>query len=335
MNIKSLLKKRNLFSFFFSLFILFYSSLPLAADTYRIKGRVFSQSDTSLANIRIVLLKLNLSNKEDPSVTPIMKTKTDKNGNYFFGNIPHNPLVFYKVSATFKNRPVSSLPVRFGSEKRVLEVVLELPQITVGLEQLLVNKNILILEALEGGVNITEVMVVNNPTQSTLDGSNNPIVRKLPDGATNFRNFSGNQESFDIQETNGNVQIRLTVPPGVHQLIFNYSLSTFGSSMDFTYYPPKEVKSLELLVPSHNPLTVRLKDQVIPSEEKVYGKQEFISTLLSAEDAENPFTLVVDNLPIPQQIYFIPSIILFLLLMIALVKYLLQFPAVKENLETV
>ena len=211
-----------------------YSPYAAAQDPAEFTGRVINLSadGQSPVGLEVILHVFTPSGGVDTRTAV-----TDTDGAFAFVDVPSETNVRYALSATYKE-------ITYGVEPENLQapVVLGVYETTSDLAALNIDSHILIIRGAdpkENLVSAAEVVLVSN----IKDRAFQPILQ--PASAMNFLRFtvptgtSGLQvqsdlPSGDIMDVGTGFGLTAAVPPGSHQVSFNYTFPYEGGSASFS-----------------------------------------------------------------------------------------------------
>ena len=210
------------------------ASLVTAQEPTEFTGRVINLSadGQSPVGLEVILHVFTPSGGVDTRTAV-----TDADGAFAFVDVPSEPNVRYALSATYRD-------ITYGVEPENLQapVVLGVYETTSDLAALNIDSHILIIRGAdpkENLVSAAEVVLVSN----IKDRAFQPILQ--PASAMNFLRFtvptgtSGLQvqsdlPSGDIMDVGTGFGLTAAVPPGSHQVTFNYTFPYEGDSASFS-----------------------------------------------------------------------------------------------------
>ena len=210
------------------------ASLVTAQEPAEFTGRIINLSadGQSPVGLEIILHVFTPSGGVDTRTAV-----TDTDGAFAFANVPTGPEVRYALTATYRD-------ITYGVEPENLQtpVVLGVYETTNDLAALNIDSHILIVRGAdpkENLVSAAEVVLVSNVE----DRAFQPILQ--PASAMNFLRFtvptgtSGLQVQSDlpsgeIMDVGTGFGLTAAVPPGSHQVSFNYTFPYEGGSASFS-----------------------------------------------------------------------------------------------------
>ena len=211
-----------------------YSPYAAAQDPTEFTGRVINLSadGQSPIGLEVILHVFTPSGGVDT-----MTAVTDADGSFAFVDVPSEPNVRYALSATYKD-------ITYGVEPENLQapVVLGVYETTNDLAALNIDSHILIVRSAdpkENLVSAAEVVLISN----VQDRAFQPILQ--PASAMNFLRFTvptgtsglhvqSDLPSGDIMDVGTGFGLTAAVPPGSHQVSFNYTFPYEGGSASFS-----------------------------------------------------------------------------------------------------
>ena len=304
---------------FIAIFLMINGHL-FGEEKYLIRGQVKTSKSVQTLTIPVALVEIRMG--EEPTIKPIQKTMTDTKGMFSFTLDKDPNGAFYRVSTVVKGQVVGSNPVRFDGSSKTIDLVLELPEITEGLAKLNFNKNILVFDLMEDYIQITDIINLENSTTSTIDATEKPFTRKLPQQATKVTILDPPPGS-KIEKIEGGVSYRLIFPPGRHQLYLTYRLPLDGGKLKLINHLPPSVEQMELIVPVNSIQADFVEvDAPVSTIERSWNNQVFKVKYIDLKEGTTAVDIVVSDIPLPQKKLFYPATILLILLLSGLFWYL-------------
>ncbi len=298
----------------------------------KIQGTVLSDQGKPAVNVAVFLMKIVMQKK--PSITPFKQSMTDQDGRYEFRVKPLEGNVFFRITAGSGSSMTGSEPFRLNADRTVKMGQLVLPGTLAGINHLSFNKHIIIFEALEEALQITEVINFSNNSDNVVDTSAEPLVKQIPADAANFQFFKrGRSEAIREKDR---VVFDLEVAPGDHQLLFSYDLPVSGRVVGFSAYLPPKTKEFEMVAPS-NTLNLSfdqssgLSSTKIVSQEKRFNNKSYYSLTVFPNDSQSEIKIRIGSIPISQTRFFYPAIVLAAILILGLLLFLAKRPQLAPN----
>ncbi|MFH2129275.1 MAG: hypothetical protein ABIK68_02790 [bacterium] len=305
-----------------------------AAGNLKVQGSVQTDQGIPAVNVTVVLMKIVMARQ--PVITPMKQTQTNAEGHYEFLIEPLEDNVFFRINAMSENSMTSSEPFRFADGQSLKTVQLIFPKTVSGMANLQFSKHILVFEALEEALQVTEIINISNKTGNVVDVESEPLIKQIPAGAENFR-FYQRQDRFQARRERENILFKLLVPPGDHQLYFSYDLSVKKRSDVFINHLPPRTAEMEIITPL-NSLELafdrppNLSSSRVVKQEKQFGNKIYDSQTLFLDGDQSEIKVIIRQIPISQNRFFYPAIVLAGLLFLGLFFFLIRKPQpVLEN----
>lgn len=300
--------------------IIYSNNFTFGQENYLITGKINTSNPEQSLSIPIVLMEIKMEG--NPSIKPIQKTTSDSSGNFKFTLQASPAGTFYRISTIIKGQLIGSNPVKFEKKSRKINLVLELPDNIEGLGKLFFDKNVLIFELWENFVRVTDIVIVENRGVATIDASKSPFKRQLPPSAKNI-NIINPPPGAEIKQVDNEIQYKLTLPPGRHQLYMTYDLPTSTGSINMVNTLPPTVGKMEIIVPK-NSIQANFDPMYsqISRQDKNFDNQVFISQSIDIGQETSSVEVILTKIPLAQKKLFYPAIILLILLISGLFWYL-------------
>ncbi len=318
-----------------ALVMFLFSGTCLAGATMNVQGTVVTSQGKPVANITVVLLKIIMQKK--PSITPLMQNRTDQEGRYQFSIEPMEGNIFFRLHAKSDTSETGSEPFRLQVGQPVKMVQLVLPETLIGVKHLDFRKHILIVEALEEALQITEVINFSNRSGGMVNVDRSHFARRIPADAVNFQFFK-RQNRFQATREQDRILFQLQVPPGEHQLVYSYDLPVGSRAISFLADLPPRLGELELIVPV-NTLDLSfdnsgdLSSARIVKQEKQFSNKLYNSQTLSLDSDQRDIAVLIKNIPISQARFYYPAALLAAILLLGLYIFLIRKPQASRGTE--
>lgn len=320
-SLQSLYKNRSgkpgRLNIFVLVWVFFMSAVwSFSAAGMTVQGTVLSAAGEPEAGVEVVLLKIVMQKK--PAIKPLQQSRTDRNGRFLFTLEPFEGNVFFRVSAGSESSLTGSEPFRLSANQPVKTLKLRLTKAISGIENFIFNKQIIIFEALEEALQITEVIYFSNGTDSVVETGNTPFLKRIPRDAENFQYFR-RQAQFKAKRNADQVRFDLVAAPGDHQLVFSYDFPVGSRSAEFSAYLPEGMKELEVVAPS-NSLQLsfvesdRLMSNRILTQDKQFNRKNYRSQTIFPEGSPTEIKVQIRNIPFSQSRFYYAAIFLAVLL---------------------
>ncbi len=297
-----------------------------AAETHKIQGTVLTDQQKPAAGVVVVLMKIVM--QDQPTISPLKIEQSDEQGRFEFIIEPAEAGSFFRIEIKTEKSATSSEPFKFKTGQFVKSVQLILPTFKEGLANLDFSRDILVFEALEAALRITEIIRFTNKSNAMVNIDSEPFIRRIPTEAQNFQLFKGDNRFTATRETD-RILFKLLVPPGDNQLYFSYDLPVNKRSFAFLNHLPSQIEEMEIIVPV-NTLDLsfdkhsKVSSARIIRQMKRFGNKQYDSQILMLEDDQKEITVVIKNIPISREQFYYPAIILAALLFFGLSFFLIR-----------
>jgi hypothetical protein len=303
------------------------SPVVVAADTeFVIRGRVLDEMGTAVSGAAVVLLRIRMS--DGPTIEPVEETVSAADGSFRL-TVP-SPVegLHFRVESTINGRTAGTNPFRFTPGQTDIWLEIGFERVLSGAEHLNYVMNILVFDRLEGAVRVTEIINLENPTDSGVDVREKPLRKRIPTDAVNFQYFR-QDDDIEAATVPGEVRFRTLIPPGRYQLFFSYDLPAAGSTINFDHQLPSAVKTLEVLHTDQR-LSVRLEEgpglRLLERRERNMGNRRYQSQQVAIGEGTASIGIRIDGLLLSQRRVQYPVMILGVLLLAGLLFFLVRVP---------
>ena len=212
-------------------FLIFLGILwPLAAQDApgpQIIGRVVNGTfeDRPVAGQEVLLLKISEGNAED-----IRRSVTDDEGNYAFRDLSPESEITYVVSIIYLSIDHFSDQISLQAESGSAEAILRVYETSSNAEALQVKNHHLIVEEIDGGVYVQEVIFLLNNAPYTYIGDANPNLKfALPPEAVDF-GMGRLLEGENAELRDNIVLISAPILPEGRMITYNYIIPVEGDN---------------------------------------------------------------------------------------------------------
>ena len=172
-------------------------------ELYTIQGKIVSSlSGKEITNIPIVLLRFDANIQDAPPVTPIQRSQSNEKGEYIFKGIKKEENIEYLIGALIQGQRVSSKRIQL---KNNLQEILNIEyfgtpslakEIRYNLKKINYLGNLFVFNLLKNKIRITEVIYLQNESETFISSQKNPLKRKLPKLQKNFQTFEIKDEKL-------------------------------------------------------------------------------------------------------------------------------------------
>ncbi|MDT8446018.1 MAG: carboxypeptidase-like regulatory domain-containing protein [bacterium] len=291
----------------------------LLEGKFRFEGRLNAEAGFSVAGAKLSLVEMTIS-QPDGRVVAQADAKADGSFSLLLPQAHKHSLYFVVAGLGARSASSQPKPLRPG----VYKVQMDLAFLPVSHDpaQLQVVKNLFFFELLEEMVRVSEIILVENQFAGTLDLSEKPFSKELPQGAENFA-LMRSDEGVKAAAVGNKAFISLAMEPGRGQIFYSYELkrSELGGPMTAGILPgTREVELVRTSEGFDVSFLGALASNVLETKQG-HGQEAFFSkkTILPASTSQVEFEVDV-NL-IPQKRLFYPATLLLVLLLSALFWY--------------
>ena len=223
-------------------------------ELYTIQGKIVSSlSGKEITNIPIVLLRFDANIQDAPPVTPIQRSQSNEKGEYIFKGIKKEENIEYLIGALIQGQRVSSKRIQL---KNNLQEILNIEyfgtpslakEIRYNLKKINYLGNLFVFNLLKNKIRITEVIYLQNESETFISSQKNPLKRKLPKLQKNFQTFEIKDEKLTATLENNFAVLTYTVPSGESNLYFEYDISMPQKTLSYTQPFLKKNNSVSIL----------------------------------------------------------------------------------------
>ena len=238
--------------------LLLFSVLSFTAlateKLYRIQGKIISNlTEKEISNIPVVLLRFDTTITDGPPITPIQRSETNEKGEYIFQDIKKEENIEYLIGALIQGNRISSNRIQLKDNlKETLNLeYFGIPslekEIRYNLEKINYLGNLFVFNLLKNKIRITEVIYLQNESETFISSQKNPLKRKLPKLQKNFQTFEIKDEKLTATLENNFAVLTYTVPSGESNLYFEYDISMPQKTLSYTQPFLKKNNSVSIL----------------------------------------------------------------------------------------
>jgi hypothetical protein len=269
-----------------SLALVAVTALPLvagpvgAAEKGTITGQVVrGDNNGGERGVRVVLTRAG----EEGGEPEVMRTTTDRRGEFSFDKLPTGDEYLYTLTANFRQGYYGGA-VRLPSdtsEPPVVETTLRVWPPTDDPDVIVIERDAMFLSLSERGVDVIEsVIVVNNSNRAYIgrgggdQGPRPTLGFSVPDGAE-LPDFPLVDSSIDVpgaSESDFGLAIAAAVPPGESNFTYAYTIP--GSAGIFDINRAALYPTLNMLVHAEPPLTIR-SNRLVADERVTVGDRTY------------------------------------------------------------
>lgn len=233
-------------------FIVFLFSILIAHSVFavaiKIHGSVTAGGNEKLANAKLNLFWINTAAKEgENKLNVLLTTTSNANGAFQFVLTEVKENGFYLVSANYQGNQAMSPSLMLFENQSEQKVNIDIPK-SAPLKELQISKRIQVVEPDDGGVFVTDVLLVNNVNKRALDHMGIPLKISVPRAAEKFENLSRDLNITYLEDTS-QASIPLRMEPGQRQIVFRYFLSSLMPATSYHFTLSKNLRWFEVMVP--------------------------------------------------------------------------------------
>ena len=299
----------------------------VVAGPFLFAGRLKAEVGFDPDGTNVQLIEVTMSN---PDGRVVSSTQSDAKGRYAIKLTSAAKHSLYFLAASKGARVAGSDPIPLKSGVKLPAMDLVFLPVSDDATNLWVEKNLYFFELMEDVVRVSEILLVENRFEGTLDLQSKPFSKKLPQGAENFELMRATGK-MKAEEVNGKALVSVVLNPGRSQIFFSYDLpkSSFGKDLEAQLLP--QTREVELVRTSEGfdiDFLGPLANNVVESK-KGHGQELFFSKRSLVEGQETQFAFNIDVSLIPQKKLFYPATLLLVLLLSGLFWYVKVKPESK------
>jgi len=273
----------------------------------------------ALAGALVQLVEMTMANPEGRIVA---QAQADGNGRFSVPLPVGYKHSLYYLSAGQDHRVAGSEPATLkAGVKKILQELAFLP-VSSDPAQLSVEKNLYFFELMDDAVRVSEILLVQNLFEGTLDLRHKPFAKQLPAGATNFQLMRADG-TVSAEAANGKAFLSLALNPGRGQIFLSYDLpkKSLGTPLEAQLLP--NTKEVELVRTSMGFELAFLGDWAknVVESKKGHGQEVFFSQKALVELGQDKLAFEIEVSLIPQKRLFYPATLLLVLLLCGLFWY--------------
>ena len=213
------------------LFFFFFHAHIGASEKVEIFGAIMVNEGTQIpeGGFDVVLLKFIVNDQGGISTSgPQGRVKSQQDGSFLISQIPRELKAAFRIGTRVEGSLHQSNVLFMNKSVSKYQIDLVVPRVSDNVEVLKMEKVSLIFERDHGKVRVTEVWEIKNPTRDRVDSIEKGFPIKLPNSISDFvmpdpMGQPGSDFSLGINE----VEVKRIFPPGISQLIFQYTVSSF------------------------------------------------------------------------------------------------------------
>ena len=287
--------------------------LSIANEFYTIQGKIIADENIDVSGAPVVLLKYQFSKVQDSiPMFPIQKSQTNYLGEYIFHNIIADSESLYLIGTRINGERLSSEMIPLKGE-RILQLDIHLPQAFYIADQLSLKNHALVINSLESGIVVTEILTIENLTEENISSSKYSLEVNLPEQAEDFK-YIPDKQKFVLANLNENtINFQFNLPPGKHQIFYEYSFFFRKNIFSWNYYFPENVNKSRVFYAQD--LALKIENLLSTREEHKFGNRMFFSTVVPiAENRQLEFTITKTKLSLTIQYIILGLTVVFFLL---------------------
>ncbi|HKI99174.1 MAG TPA: hypothetical protein VKB51_11935 [bacterium] len=292
---------------------------PKTAERGRVSGSIVGAPEgVKLEGTRVVLVQFKLDEQGQPKGSPVETSTADAKGKYAFNNVPVAGQTVYQVGATVNGQLVGSQPFTFPEGKLHVSLNLQYPHLVSDGSAVHIEQGLIAVEPRRGAVLITEVLHLLNPGPDVIEGVQHPLELNLPSGAEHLEVIREIQQSNGHERLGSKLLFYGNLEPGATTIAYRYTLPVWLGTVKLHKEYPHPVDNLSVLTP-HDSLRMDTARFEAKEPQTIQGSR-YDSWVATDIAALTPVSLRMSGVPVPQQVYLVPTAG-FVLLMVGMVGW--------------
>ena len=272
--------------------------------TGQVTGRIVGAGPKEAAGAKVVLVKFTLDGQGQPQGAPIQTQDADGQGRYAFKQVPVDVHAVYKLGTRIAGRLVASEPFTFPEGQRLVQLNLTVPGIVSDATGLFFKQALVAFEPAVGGVWVTEVLHVGNPTANVIDAASAPLELSVPEGASDLKMIREEQDGANHSHLGPKLLVYGRIQPGDTTIAFRYRLGAALGSVQVEKRYPHPVEELLVLAPQGS---LRLtSEQLSPQQTRQFEGVAYDSWGSQRMPALRSVIVKAQGIPIRQELFLIP-----------------------------
>ncbi|HEX7926043.1 MAG TPA: hypothetical protein VF678_00540, partial [bacterium] len=226
-----------------------------AAGTGKVSGRIVGvRANESLKGAKVVLVRVTLDEKGQPQGAPIQMKDADADGSYAFENVPIDTHSVYQLGTRIDGSLVPSDTFTFPDGKHTITLNLRVPDKAPGAvadsTSVRIVQALIALEPQVGGVWVTDVVHLENPTKSVIESARAPLELTLPSDAEGLEVMQQERQTTSHQRVGDKLLISGNLPPGITTIAYRYRLPVLLGTLRLEKLYPRAVAEMVVLAPT-------------------------------------------------------------------------------------
>jgi len=283
---------------------------------FKISGRVVTPPGAEPRSFKVVLLETDLHQR---SQNPLMMRETSKDGRFSFEFTSLTPGNALYLGTLYGRLSVGSDFIQLSASRPTAEVDLAIPQIAEAADQLKYLRNVIFIDQYPDSLQVTEVILVENPLAAVVDSFAHPLTKALPPEAYDFNAEQG--EAMEFATNKGQVEVRMMAQPGKTELLFSYRLPGRNQEFAVGLFPGTQETELVHSGVGMDLAWVDQQNQVEVSRQGHEG-QSFLSQKVRVAPNQTQARFEVSGLRMDQRRLYYPATFLLIFLLSGLFWYL-------------
>jgi hypothetical protein len=272
----------------------------------RVVGSIVgAKPPASVKGAKVVLVRFTLDAQGKPQGSPIQTQEADANGAFAFSDVPIDAHSLYQLGTQLGGNLIPSESFTFPAGQRTVRLNLRVPEVSADASSLRIAEALVALEPQVGGVWVTEVVHLENPTPNVIEGEKSPLEMTLPSGAGTFEMLRVDQPGGTHVREGDKLRVSGNLRPGRTTVAFRYRLAARLGSLSLEKSYPYAVQQMVVLVPAGS---LRISsDRLDPRPPHQIEGQTYDAWSGPNIAARHPVALRATNIPIRQELLLIPS----------------------------
>lgn len=224
-----------------------------AADGGTIKGKVVNATANggSVAGVEVTLTAYFGQTERNKSTA-----KTDDQGNFQFTGLDAGSSYSYEATTNYQKADYSAPRATFSNPGETKEVTLKVYDASTDPSAVNATAKHYVLNLGKGEVEVSEILVLNNPTDKSYIGSREvgsdqrETSRYLPPSGAKNVEYGDTLMSCCVVKDGAGFVDTMAINPGDAQKIYSYKLPYEGTTLSFATTLQQNVDKVQLLVPN-------------------------------------------------------------------------------------
>jgi hypothetical protein len=223
-------------------------------STGKVTGRIVGlRAGESVKGAKVVLVRFTLDEKGQPQGAPIQMKDADADGGYAFDNVPIDSRSVYQLGTRIDGSLIPSETFTFPDGKQTITLNLRIPEraksVVADSTSVRIVQALIALEPQVGGVWVTDVVHLENPTKNVIESARTPLELTVPPDAENLE-VMRQQQPTSHQRVGNKLLIAGNLPPGITTIAYRYRLPVFLGTLQMEKAYPRAVAEMVVLAPA-------------------------------------------------------------------------------------